>query len=167
MNSQSNSKKQNNSAGEFPMKNRNLNILMLLVLISFLLGACASLPGRTTENGALTASGTVSARQVSVAPELGGKVVEVLVEEGQSVKTGDVLFRLDDAFLQAQREQATAAIQLAEAGLSAAQAQLESARTQSDLALQAARQQDRQNRLNTWQSEVPEEFNLPSGTLKG
>jgi HlyD family secretion protein len=161
MNTRNNSKKQNNSAGEFPMKNRNLNILMLLVLISFLLGACASLPGRTTENGALTASGTVSARQVSVAPELGGKVVEVLVEEGQSVKTGDVLFRLDDAFLQAQREQATAAIQLAEAGLSAAQAQLESARTQSDLALQAARQQDRQNRLNTWQSEVPEEFNLP------
>jgi hypothetical protein len=45
MNSRNNTKKQNNSAGEFPMKNRNLNILMLLVLISFLLGACASLPG--------------------------------------------------------------------------------------------------------------------------
>ena len=143
------------------MKNRNLNILVSLGLLSILLSACASIPGRVVENGALTASGTVSALQVSVAPEIGGKVVEVLVEEGQPVKYGDVLFRLDDAFLQAQREQTTAAVQMAEAGMSAAHAQLESAQTQYDLALQAARQQDQQNRLNTWQSEVPEEFNLP------
>ena len=143
------------------MKNRNFNILVLFGLLSILLSACASIPGRAVENGALTASGTVSARQVLVAPEIGGKVVEVLVEEGQPVKYGDVLFRLDDAFLQAQREQATAAVQMAEAGLSAAHAQLVSAQTQYDLALQAARQQDLQNRLNTWQSEVPEEFNLP------
>jgi multidrug resistance efflux pump len=143
------------------VKNRNFNILVLFVLLSILLSACASIPGRAVENGALTASGTVSARQVLVAPEIGGKVVEVLVEEGQPVKYGDVLFRLDDAFLLAQREQATAAVQMAEAGLSAAHAQLESAQTQYDLALQVARQQDLQNRLNTWQSEVPEEFNLP------
>jgi multidrug resistance efflux pump len=161
MNCRSISRKQNNSTGGFPLKNRNLNILVSLGLLSILLSACASIPGRVVENGALTASGTVSALQVSVAPEIGGKVVEVLVEEGQPVKYGDVLFRLDDAFLQAQREQTTAAVQMAEAGMSAAHAQLESAQTQYDLALQAARQQDQQNRLNTWQSEVPEEFNLP------
>jgi multidrug resistance efflux pump len=161
MNCRSISRKQNNSTGGFPLKNRNLNILVSLGLLSILLSACASIPGRAVENGALTASGTVSALQVSVAPEIGGKVVEVLVEEGQPVKYGDVLFRLDDAFLQAQREQTTAAVQMAEAGMSAAHAQLESAQTQYDLALQAARQQDQQNRLNTWQSEVPEEFNLP------
>lgn len=143
------------------MNNRLLSILVALGLLAILLSACASIPGRAAENGALTASGTISARQVAIAPEIGGKVVEVLVEEGQPVNVGDVLFRLDDALLQAQREQVAAAVQVAEAALSAARVQRESAQTQYDLALQAARQQDQQNRVNTWQAEVPEEFNLP------
>lgn len=143
------------------MNNRLLSILVLFSLSAILLSACASIPSRAGENGALTASGIISARQVAIAPEIGGKVVEVLVEEGQPVNTGDGLFRLDDALLQAQREQATAAVQVAEAAMSAAQIQQESAQTQYDLALLAARQQDQQNRVNTWQSEVPEEFNLP------
>lgn len=143
------------------MNNRLLSILVAPGLLALLLSGCASIPGRAAENGALTASGTVSARQVAVAPELGGKVVEVLVEEGQPVNAGDVLFRVDDALLQAQREQATAAVQVAEAALNAARVQQESAQTQYDLALQAARQQDQQTRVNTWQAEVPEEFNLP------
>ncbi len=143
------------------MNKRLLSILVLLSLSAILLSACASIPSRAGENGALTASGIISARQVAIAPEIGGKVVEVLVEEGQPVKTGDGLFRLDDELVQAQREQATAAVQVAEAALNAARVQQESAQTQYNLVLQAARQQDQQNRVNTWQSEVPEEFNLP------
>ncbi|MEN4012490.1 MAG: efflux RND transporter periplasmic adaptor subunit [Bellilinea sp.] len=143
------------------MNNRLLSILVVFGLLATLLSACASIPGQAAENGVLTASGTVSARQVSVAPEIGGKVVKVLVEEGQPVKAGDVLFRLDDASLQAQREQAAAAVQVAEAALSVACVQQESAQTQYDMALQAALQQDQQNRVNAWQAAVPNEFNLP------
>ncbi|MBE0409850.1 MAG: efflux RND transporter periplasmic adaptor subunit [Anaerolineales bacterium] len=161
MNNRSTSRKHNFLNGGFSVNNRLLSILVVLGLLAILLSACASIPGRVVEKGAITASGTISARQVAIAPEIGGKVVEVLVEEGQPVKAGGVLFRLDDALLQAQREQATAAVQVAEAALSAARVQQESAQTQYDLALQAARQQDQQNRVNTWQAEVPEEFILP------
>lgn len=143
------------------MNSRLLSILVVLGLLAIPLSACASISGQAAENGVLTASGTVSARQVSIAPEIGGKVREVLVEEGQPVKAGDVLFQLDDASLQAQREQAAAAVQVAEAALSAAHVQHESAQTQYDLALQAARQQDQQNRVSAWDAAVPEEFSLP------
>ena len=147
--------------GGFTLNNRLSSILVVLGLIAISLSACASLPGQATENGSLTASGTVSARQVAVASEIGGKVVEVLVEEGQPVKSGDVLFLLDDALLQAQREQAAAAVQVAEAALNAARVQQESAQTQYDLVLLAARQQDQLNRVSAWDASLPDEFSLP------
>jgi HlyD family secretion protein len=147
--------------GGFTLNNRLSSILVVLGLLAISLSACASLPGQATENGSLTASGTVSARQVAVASEIGGKVVEVLVEEGQPVKSGDVLFILDDALLQAQREQAAAAVQVAEAALNAARVQQESAQTQYDLVLLAARQQDQLNRVSAWDASLPDEFSLP------
>jgi HlyD family secretion protein len=147
--------------GGFTLNNRLSSILVVLGLIAISLSACASLPGQATENGSLTASGTDSARQVAVASEIGGKVVEVLVEEGQPVKSGDVLFILDDALLQAQREQAAAAVQVAEAALNAARVQQESAQTQYDLVLLAARQQDQLNRVSAWDASLPDEFSLP------
>jgi len=146
---------------DFPSNSRLLYILVAFGLLAISLSACTSINGQAAENGALTASGTVSALQVAIAPEVGGKVVEVLVAEGQTVKTGDVLFRLDDSLLQAQRDQATAAVQAAEAALNAARVQQESTQTQYDLALQAARQQDQLNRVNAWQAAVLNEFNLP------
>jgi multidrug efflux pump subunit AcrA (membrane-fusion protein) len=54
---------------------------------------------------------------VSLSAELGGRVVEVLVEEGQRVTAEQVLARLDDAALQAQYAQAQAALQAAQANV--------------------------------------------------
>jgi multidrug resistance efflux pump len=59
----------------------------------------------------------IEARRVSVAAEVGGKIVEVLVEEGQPVTRGQPLVRLDDSLLKAQRAQALAALQAAQANL--------------------------------------------------
>lgn len=143
------------------MNRRPLGILGILVLLSLVLSACAPVSGRAAENGALTASGTISARQVNVASEVGGKVVEVLVEEGDQVAAGDLLFRLDDALLQAQRDQAAAAVDVAQAAGDAARAQYENAQMQYEMARQAARQQEQQGQQGLWQSEVPEEFDLP------
>lgn len=70
-------------------------------------------PGK---NGNLTASGTVEAVEISIAPEVfGGRISEVLVEEGNIVQTGDVLIRLEDMMLQAQFDQAETALAQAEA----------------------------------------------------
>lgn len=59
--------------------------------------------------GPLAASGTVEAEEVSVAAEMPGRVVELLVDEGQTVAAGQVVARLDDSLLQVQLKQADAA----------------------------------------------------------
>jgi len=67
------------------------------------------------DNDALAASGTIEGTQVVIAPELGGRVLEVLVREGDLVQDGQALVRLDGALLQAQLSQAQAALQMAQA----------------------------------------------------
>ena len=69
----------------------------------------------STPTGTTTVSGTIEANQVLIAAELGGHVMEVLVDEGQSVKTGQVLVRFDDSLLQAQVKQAESALAQAQA----------------------------------------------------
>jgi multidrug efflux pump subunit AcrA (membrane-fusion protein) len=76
----------------------------------------------------LVASGNIEAEEVSVAAEIGGRVVELLADEGDEVVAGDVLVRLDQTVLLAQRKGAAAAVFQAQASLSAAQAQLDLAR---------------------------------------
>ena len=67
------------------------------------------------EVGDLEASGTIEALQVMVAPEVSGQIAELLVQEGDAVQAGQVVARLNDSLLQAQLEQARAALALAQA----------------------------------------------------
>lgn len=69
------------------------------------------------DGGALTASGTIEITQVTIAPEIGGRVLEVLAEEGQAVQAGQTLVRFEDQLLRTQLAQAQAALSLAEANL--------------------------------------------------
>ena len=72
----------------------------------------------------LDATGYVTARrQATVSAKITGKVTEVLIEEGQSVREGDVLARLEDTDARAQ-------LSLARAQLAAARAQLAELRAQ-------------------------------------
>jgi len=113
------------------------------------------------EGGALQASGTVSAVEVTVASELSGRVADVLVDEGDRVEAGQALFRLDGALLEAQRSRALAAQGLAEASLHTVEANLESVEAQYALALSAARRQALPSRLADWAGETPWQFSLP------
>ncbi|MGE5553499.1 MAG: HlyD family secretion protein [Betaproteobacteria bacterium] len=72
------------------------------------------------DDGVLTTSGTIEATDVPVAAEVAGKVAEVLVEEGQRVRPGAALVKLDTAALELQVEQAEAALKVAEAKLAEA-----------------------------------------------
>lgn len=69
------------------------------------------------EVGALQASGTVEAVEIITAPEMAGRVTEILVDEGDQVQAGDVLFRLEDDIMQAQRNRVLAALNTAQAQL--------------------------------------------------
>ena len=60
-------------------------------------------------------SGTVETREIQIGSKVGGRVTEVRVEEGQVVKAGTVLVRFECDELKAQRAQAEAALQQAEA----------------------------------------------------
>ncbi len=74
------------------------------------------------EASGLTASGFIEAEEVAVAPEMGGRVVELLVDEGDETEAGQVLVRLDGTLLEAQIEVTQAALDVAQAGLAQAQA---------------------------------------------
>lgn len=77
----------------------------------------------------LDASGYVVARRAAtVSAKTIGRVDEVLVEEGQSVKAGQVVARLDDSNSRAALEQARAQLVQAEATLQAAKIALDDAR---------------------------------------
>jgi len=76
----------------------------------------------------------VQADRVTIAPQIGGRVVDVRVRENQLVKAGDVLFRIDPqpleiamARMQAQMESVRSLLDAARAGYSSAQADLRSA----------------------------------------
>jgi HlyD family secretion protein len=90
----------------------------------------------------LRASGYVEATEVTIAPEVGGRLVEVAVKEGDRVEQGAVIARLDTrdtelqmARIRAERDVAAAQLRLVEAAPRAedvryAQAQVDAAETE-------------------------------------
>ena len=99
-----------------------MNLLPRLALVLSTTGlatACSQPP----PSNALTASGNVEATEVQVAPEVGGRIVELRVAEGDRVQAGAVIATLDtkDTELQvgrarAERAAAVAQLRLFEAG---------------------------------------------------
>lgn len=83
----------------------------------------------------LTASGTIQARGIRVATELGGRILEVRTEDGAEVQAGDGLIVLDATPFYLQLAQAEAAVASAEAQLALVQA---GPRVEEVAALQAA-----------------------------
>jgi multidrug efflux pump subunit AcrA (membrane-fusion protein) len=67
------------------------------------------------ENGPIEASGTIEATQINLASEVGGKVFEVIAQEGQAVSTGQALIKMDDSLILAQLDQARAGLSQAQA----------------------------------------------------
>jgi len=67
-------------------------------------------------------SGVIQADEVSLSTEYGGRVAEVMVEEGDVVRQGQVLVRLDTTLLDNQLAVAEAQLAVAQAGLARLQA---------------------------------------------
>jgi HlyD family secretion protein len=93
------------------------------VAILAVLSICGAACGRGTAQSPARASGYVEATEVRVAPQVGGRLTEVAVAEGDRVEKGALLARLDtaDAELavrraEADRDQALAALKLLQAG---------------------------------------------------
>ena len=76
----------------------------------------------------------IAARSFSVAPKVGGYVVEVPVTDNQHVSAGDLLARIDDRDYSIAADQAQAQIAVAQANIGNIQAQIDSQRQQIDQA---------------------------------
>ncbi|MGC1375247.1 MAG: efflux RND transporter periplasmic adaptor subunit [Anaerolineales bacterium] len=139
-----------------------LGIILIVVVLLSLGGYYLYNRTLPVATSSLSASGTIETTQVSIAPELSGKVAEVLVKEGDAVKAGDVLLRLDDTLLKAQRAVAAASLDGAKTGQATANAAVVSAQAQYDLTLNAALNDDKTNRTASWNQTQPTDFNQPS-----
>jgi multidrug resistance efflux pump len=120
-----------------PNPRRVIPVIIVLGLIGlgwwYFSGRAAATPG------GLTASGTIETTQVNVSPELGGRVESIKVDEGQTVKAGEVLVQFDTSLLGAQREQAQAGLAAAQAGELTARAMQDAAQAQLDQLVAGAR----------------------------
>jgi HlyD family secretion protein len=150
---------------------KTLRIILIILLVSAI-GAVIywylTTQNPATVSSSLTGSGTVEATQVIISPEVTGRIVDILVSEGDSVKVGDTLFKLDDTLLNAQRTQAETNLASAQAGLeaantalAAAQAGVTTAQAQYDLTLANARLQAQPALTNAWGQAEPTEFDQP------
>ena len=133
-------------------------IVVLVILVGGYFGIRALLNKSDTS---LTASGSIETVEVTISPEVGGKVAEVLVDEGAAVKAGDTLFRLDEALLQAQRAVASANLDSVKAASTTADYAQSTARANFLLVLDAARVESTAARTANWRATNPAGYTLP------
>lgn len=77
---------------------------------------------KAEEEDVLLASGSIEGEAVSIVTEFGGLIAGVYAGEGDPVRSGQVLVKLDESVLAAQVAQAEAAVEVAEANVAAVQA---------------------------------------------
>jgi HlyD family secretion protein len=97
-------------------KERTGIVALLLIVASVLVTLCSGCQG-TEVAGAIEASGTIEAEEVVIASEFGGRVEDILVDEGNEVEAGQLIVVLDTALLKAQIGEAEAALTAAQANL--------------------------------------------------
>jgi len=93
---------------------------------------------RISSSEKIFASGTIEATEVDVCPEVSGKIVSLLVEEGDLVKAGQVLAEIESEELKAKYQQAEAQVESAKAQVARAKAALEAKRKSAEAQLSQA-----------------------------
>jgi multidrug resistance efflux pump len=142
---------------------KRLSRMQIVMIVAFLVAALyfGFRVFSNRDDGKLRASGTIEAVEVNVSPETSGKVKEALVEEGQAVKLGDPVLRLDESLLTAQRVVAQSGVDSAHNALLTAQGAYNMAQAQYDAAVSSARTQQGAARLTDWFSRTPGQFDQP------
>ncbi|TGE33804.1 HlyD family efflux transporter periplasmic adaptor subunit [Desulfosporosinus sp. Sb-LF] len=94
---------------------RNITRLVApMILITLLTGCNYVLPTSTAmangEEIKTDLTGNVEAQEVSINTKIPGRVVKLIVKEGQQVKAGEIMAKIDDSDLKAKEEQVLAAV---------------------------------------------------------
>jgi membrane fusion protein YbhG len=129
------------------MRRRRPGTTLAGVLVTLIAATLATCRNRDA-NAPIRASGYVEATEVRVAPEVGGRVLELRVAEGDRIANGQLIAKLDTADtrlalrrVEGEREQAIAQLRLLQAGARAEdirQAQAESESASADVRAAAA-----------------------------
>jgi HlyD family secretion protein len=129
--------------------------VILLVVVAIFVALYFGIRALTQkEEISLSLSGTIEGEVISVSAETPGRISEMLVAEGDAVKAGDILFRLEDTLLQSQREAAAASLALARGALASAKAQF-------DVIDAAVQLESAQAHTALWSVPDPSGYNLP------
>jgi len=101
------------------MKRKRIRLLFVLLFIVAIGVVLWWTLGRAPGDipGQILTSGFIEARDVNVATETGGRIAEILADEGDHITAGATVVRLDDELLTAQKRQAEANVNLARAFL--------------------------------------------------
>lgn len=119
---------------------RTIGILLVIALAGsavaawWLCGRQEPLP-----EGLIQANGRIEGDHYTVASKVAGRIVRLLAHEGDPVKKGQVLLKLDDIQIQARVEQARAAVKASEAQLQAARTDLATLKKTVPLEIDTAR----------------------------
>lgn len=87
----------------------------------------------------LAGSGSIEATQVDVGPKIAGRVIRLLANEGDTVRAGQVLVRLDNRDLLTQVDQARASVVAAEAKVAQAASAIQTQQQTTDTEVAQAR----------------------------
>ena len=131
---------------------RPVIVIVLIVIAAALYFGISNL--NPSNDGTLTASGSIEATIVNVSPEIAGRVLDVALEEGAAAQKDHPLLHLDPSLLAAQRAVAAAQSDSANAALATAQ-------TNYDLAVQTALTQQQAKQAKDWRFSAPEDFAQP------
>ena len=112
--------------------------IILTFLLILLLAGCGS------DMSESSGSGFLEANEVTLSAENSGRVLDLKVDEGDRIKTGDTVLVIDPSRVELEMKAAEAGYRVAEADLSTARVQLETARTSANF---AKKEKDRVARL--------------------
>src|SRR5579862_3617447 len=98
-----------------PRSRRALLLVVLGVLVAAYVGWRVFFAAPGLPDNIVAVSGRIEGDDSAVAPNTSGRILEVRVREGDSVKAGDVIAVLDDAQVRAREDATRAAVTAAQA----------------------------------------------------
>ncbi len=90
-----------------------MKIRMFLIFLIIFIFSCS----KKNDTSKIEGTGTIEAVQVDISTAVGGEVRDIFIEEGDKVKAGDVLLKIDDADYRIQHKLAKARLDGADAKL--------------------------------------------------
>jgi HlyD family secretion protein len=103
------------------MKSKRVIVFIIPFLSSLLMIGCRG--DLSADEGGIRASGFIEGRDYSIASALGGRVIEIMTDQGERVESGQILVRLDGTAFDHAYDAAQAGVAAAEAALTSLESQ--------------------------------------------